>query len=96
MYFLLSQVPVLQGLNHTKRREIVNQALAAMPPGKKIMLNIIKLLLITPLFLLIATLDSWMMLPWLLLAGTAYPLAVTPVCILFALPYLEQAIKKGS
>lgn len=99
IYFLASQIPKLQSFSHRQRLQLVADALELLSAQERILLNIIKLLLITPLFLLLVRFEGWSMLPWLLLAGLAYPVLVLPVRHYFACRHLDQAItehKKGS
>ncbi|MCF2863533.1 MULTISPECIES: DUF6170 family protein [Pseudoalteromonas] len=99
IYFLPSQIPKLKSLSHNERLAIVADSLNRLSAQRRVMLNIIKLLLITPLFLLLVRFEGWHMLPWLLLAGIAYPIIVLPVRHAFALFHLDEAIaahKKGN
>jgi hypothetical protein len=57
MLYLNSQkIPELAGLNFAQRMEVIRKAADNLSAPKKITLNIIKLLIIFPLFLLIARL----------------------------------------
>ncbi len=99
IYFLASQIPALKSFSHRERLAIVADALNLLQPQQRIFMNILKLLLITPLFLLLVRFEGWSMLPWLLLAGIAYPILVLPVRHYFACLHLKEAInehKKGS
>ncbi|MFY8272836.1 DUF6170 family protein [Pseudoalteromonas sp. SSDWG2] len=99
IYFLASQIPALKEFSHKERLAIVADSLELLSAQERILMNILKLLLITPLFLLLVRFEGWSMLPWLLLAGIAYPILVLPVRHYFASMHLEQAIqthKKGS
>ena len=99
IYFLASQIPALQSFSHRERLALVADALALLSPQQRILMNVIKLILITPLFLFLVRFDGWHMLPWLLLAGLAYPILVLPVRHYFASLHLSEAIsehKKGS
>ncbi|WP_105254996.1 DUF6170 family protein [Pseudoalteromonas sp. T1lg75] len=99
IYFLASHIPKLQPFSHRQRLQLVAEALELLSAQERIIFNIIKLLLITPLFLLLVRFEGWNMLPWLLLAGLAYPILVLPVRHYFACRHLDQAIaehNKGS
>jgi len=50
------------------------------------------LLLLLPVFLSLAFIEGWLLLPALLITCMAYPLLTTPVEIMFAKAHLQQAI----
>ncbi|WP_125779048.1 hypothetical protein [Pseudoalteromonas rubra] len=92
MVFRLSKLAELDDFALRDKQRIKAQALAQLPASQKIMLNIAKLMLLTPLFMALAFIEGWMLLPVLLVCGLAYPLLTVPLEIQFARPYLQQAI----
>lgn len=50
IYFNSKNIPELAGLNFAQRMDVVRQAANLLPVPTKITLNIIKLLILTPLF----------------------------------------------
>lgn len=92
MTFFSSQVTALKPFKIRQRQQIIALALSRLTPMQKISLRILKLLLLTPVFLSLAYFEGWLLLPALLITGMAYPLLTTPVEIMFAKGYLQQAI----
>lgn len=92
LVFFSSQLPELAAFKVRDRQQIIAIALSDLSAGKKVMLRIIKLLLLIPLFLVLAYIKGWLLLPFLLLAGLCYPLLTVPVEIMFAKPHLSKAI----
>jgi membrane protease YdiL (CAAX protease family) len=80
MLYLNSQnIPELAGLNFAQRMAVVRTAADNLPAPIKITLNIIKLLILVPLFLLIADADGWAIALYIVLLLIAYPLIIRPL-----------------
>lgn len=80
MFYLNSQnIPELKGLSFAQRMAVVRKAADNLPTPVKVGLNIIKLLILVPLFLLIARADGWMIAAYILLLLLAYPLITRPL-----------------
>ena len=94
MTFFSSQVTPLKPFKIRQRQQIIALALSHLTPMQKISLRILKLLLLTPVFLSLAYIEGWLLLPALLLTGVAYPLLTTPLEIQFAKDHLQHAIKE--
>ena len=62
MYFSTKNIPELDGLSVRQRQEVIHLAVANLPASKKITLNVVKIACLTPIFLLLANIESW----WLL------------------------------
>jgi len=90
--FFSSQIPELASFKVRERQKIIAIALSELSASKKVMLRIVKLLLLVPIFLILAYIKGWFLLPFLLVAGLCYPLLTAPVDIMFAAPYLAKAI----
>ena len=94
MYFSTQKIPELAGLSVKERQQIVHLAVSNLPAVKKVTLNICKLVCLTPIFLLLANIESWYLLIGLLIVGLSYPLITTPLTLSFIKPYLTQARKE--
>ena len=80
MLYLNSQnIPELAGLNFAQRMEIIRKAADNLPVPTKITLNIIKLLVLVPLFMLIARADGWAIAGYALLLVIVYPAITRPI-----------------
>ncbi len=91
LYFNSRQLPELHDVSLKQRNQIVQRAVALLSTPQKTALNIIKLLLLTPIFLLLANIDDWTLLIYLLIVGILYPLVTNPITLLFAKPNISQA-----
>ena len=89
-----SQVTQLKSFKIRQRQQIIAIAVSMLTPVQKISLRIIKLILLIPVFLSLAYIEGWLLLPVLLVAGLSYPLLTTPVEIQFSKHYLSKAIKQ--
>lgn len=80
MLYLNSQnIPELAGLNFSQRMSVIRKAVDNLPVPTKITLNIVKLLILVPLFLLIARADGWAIAGYILLLIVAYPAITRPL-----------------
>lgn len=91
MYFSTRNMPELQGLSISDRQAILHLAMTKLPATQKVTLNIIKILCITPIFLLLANIDSWWLLLYLLIVGVSYPIITTPITLFFVKPFISEA-----
>lgn len=91
IYFTSRKIPALQGLKFTQRADIIKIALSYMSTPQKTILNILKLLIITPLFLILASVDGWHVLLYLVAVGLTYPLITNPLSYYFIRNNLERA-----
>jgi len=91
MYFTSRNIPELSGLKYTQRAQIIRLALSYLSVPQKTILNIIKLVFLTPLFLILARIDSWEILIYLLIVGFCYPLITTPISLYFAKEHINKA-----
>ncbi|MDP4982781.1 DUF6170 family protein [Pseudoalteromonas tunicata] len=91
IYFTSRNIPTLQGLKFTQRADIIKIALSYLSTPQKTILNILKLLIITPLFLVLASVDSWYVLLYLIGVGLSYPLITNPLSYHFIRNNVEKA-----
>jgi hypothetical protein len=82
LYFNSQTIPELRGLTFAQRMTVIRKAADNLPTPVKIVLNIVKLLILLPLFLLIARADGWMIVVYILLLIIAYPLITRPLTFL--------------
>ncbi|GAB2921671.1 DUF6170 family protein [Rheinheimera gaetbuli] len=79
LYFNSRSIPQLAGLNFEQRMQVLRKAADNLPVPTKITLNIIKLLVLVPLFLLIARADGWAIAGYAVLLVLIYPLITRPL-----------------
>ncbi|HBN87693.1 DUF6170 family protein [Rheinheimera aquimaris] len=79
LYLNSRNIPELAGLNFPQRMAVIRKAADNLPVPTKISLNLLKLLILVPLFLLIARSDGWMIAGYALLLVVLYPLITRPV-----------------
>jgi len=91
MYFTSRNIPELKGMKYTQRAHIIRLALNHLSVPQKTILNIIKLVFLTPIFLILAKIDSWEILIYLLIVGLCYPLITTPISLYFAQKHIKKA-----
>ncbi|EJI85762.1 MULTISPECIES: DUF6170 family protein [Alishewanella] len=79
IYFNSQSIPELQGLNFSQRMQIIRTAADRLPAPTKITLNIIKLIILSVLFIMIARADGWAIAGYILLLVVLYPLITRPI-----------------
>ncbi|MBQ4848734.1 hypothetical protein J8L97_01210 [Pseudoalteromonas sp. MMG012] len=89
----LSQIVSLATFKTRERQQILALAIDALPPMQKVLLRIAKLCVLVPFFVSFAYIESWKLIPLLLIAGLLYPLLTSPIEICFAKPHLVHAIR---
>ncbi len=94
MIFDSRKVKELEGLNYQQRMQAMKLAYDSLPILYKGMLNTIKFLVLAPVFFLIARVQSWSVLPWLLITVILYPLVTKPITLLFVRPQLAEAVRQ--
>lgn len=91
LYFNSKNIPELAGLNFSQRMDTVRRAADMLPVPTKVGLNIAKLLVLTPLFLLIARANGLDILWYALALVVLYPLVTRPLTFALCRPYLQKA-----
>ena len=94
--FFTSQLPELKHLKVRQRQAVVAIALSMLPATDRVLLRIVKLILLSPLFLLFTVFKGWELIPFLILGGLCYPLLTTPIEVNFAKKYLAKALEQYS
>lgn len=90
LYLNSKNIPELAGLNFSQRMDILRRAADMLPVPTKIGLNIVKLLVLTPLFLLIARASGLDILWYALALVVLYPLVTRPLTFLLCRPFLQK------
>lgn len=91
MHFSTKTIAEFDGLTLSQKQQMLRLAMEKMPAMQKITLAIIKLVLLSAVFLLIANVHSWWLLVYLLVVGVSYPIITTPITLLFCKPYYKTA-----
>lgn len=92
LYWNSRSIPELNELNFRDRMSVLRRATDQLPTPKKLVLNLLKLVVLIPLFLAIARSGSLLEgFGWCVLLILLYPLATRPVTFAFTQPLLRQA-----
>lgn len=90
LYFTTRRIPGLQGLPLAERMRRLERAAKKLTVPEKTMLNILKLLVIVPAFVLLLRIAAdWTSLLWALVVFLLYPIVVKPVQYSLSAKYLE-------
>ncbi|MBH0056416.1 hypothetical protein I6F65_05555 [Pseudoalteromonas sp. SWXJZ94C] len=92
--FFSSQLDELKHLKIRERQAVIALSLSMISPTERVLLRIIKLVLLSPLFLIFTLFKGWIVIPFLILGGLCYPLLTTPIEINFAKKNLAEALKQ--
>ncbi|WP_284217171.1 DUF6170 family protein [Agaribacter marinus] len=97
IYTSTRKIPGLETLSLTERMALLEMASKKMPIPQKTILNILKLLVIVPVFVLLLRIaDNWWSLAWAALILLLYPLVVKPLQYSMSVQYLPKHIKKDN
>lgn len=91
MYFSSQNIPELKGLKFGQRMQVIRSATEQVPIPQKLLLNLLKLAILIPLFLVIAQWDSWQSTVTIAVLLAAYPLLTRPLTFALCRPHLQQA-----
>ncbi len=94
MYFGSHSIPELAGLKFAERMQVIRTATEQVPTPQKLLLNLLKLAILIPLFLVIAQWQSWQNTVTIIALLLAYPLFTRPLTFALCRPYLQQARTK--
>lgn len=96
-YFLTRHLPGLEHLSLQQRLAKIQAAHKHLSGPEKLLLNVVKLLIIIPLFVVILrTSDNWWALLWALLITLAYPIILKPLHHGLCAKYLVKSDQKGA
>ena len=90
IYFSSRRVPELKDLDTQTRIDRVRMALDKLSVPQKLLFNIIKLLIITPLFYAVASVEGWSLIYVLIPVLAAYFVVVQPLKFYFCRPILRE------
>lgn len=91
LYFSSKQIPQLQGLPLTERLRLLAEAQKRLTGPEKLMLNLLKLLILIPVFVLILQVsENWWALAWAFLVFLLYPIIIKPMQFGLCAKYLSS------
>jgi len=79
IYFSSRNIPQLENLNFAERQTQLANAAKKLTPPEKLIINLIKLLIVVPMFLYMAWLDGWAVALPPVLGFLAYVIIYRPV-----------------
>ena len=96
-YFTTRQFPGLSKLPLNERLQLLDSAARKLTVPEKTILNVLKLLVIVPVFVLVLqTANDWRALLWAGLIILLYPLFVKPVQYSLSAKYIKIPVNKES
>ncbi|WP_371188902.1 DUF6170 family protein [Thalassotalea maritima] len=93
-YFSSNQFEQLQAFNFSEKQQIIELANNKMPAPTKFALNLLKLLILIPPFLLLAKIDSWLFVLPLALVLVAYFVILRPISLMFLSKHIDAAVEQ--
>ncbi|MEE2001545.1 DUF6170 family protein [Alkalimonas sp. MEB108] len=93
MFFNSQRIPELEGLNFAERMQVMRTAADRLPVPKKLLLNLIKLVILFVFFLMMAQANDWRIIPYVIALIVVYPAVTRPLTYLLCRPDLP-AIRK--
>ena len=96
IYFSSRRIPGLTHLPLTQRLALVSQAQQKLSPPEKLLLNLFKLAILLPIFILIfRSTESWFSLLWAALVALIYPIVLKPLQYGLCAKYIETPKPQG-
>jgi hypothetical protein len=96
IYFSSKNIPGVAHLPLTERLAIIAQALQKLTVPEKLCLNLLKLAILLPVFILIfRSSESWFSLVWAALVALVYPLVLKPIQYALCAKYIPQTQPQG-
>ena len=93
LYFSTKKIPQLQHLPLTQRLAALQLAQSKLIGPEKLFLNVLKILIVIPVFIFIIQMaTNWMAIVWALLVTLLYPVIVKPAQYGLCAKYIPQAI----
>jgi hypothetical protein len=91
LYFSTKKIPQLQHLPLTQRLAAIQLAQGKLIGPEKLFLNVLKMLIVIPVFIFIIQMaTNWMAIFWALLVTLLYPVLVKPVQYGLCAKYIPQ------
>ncbi len=95
-YLSTKNIPQLQHLPLTERLEVMHQAQKKLTGPEKLLLNVLKMCVVIPIFVLILQVaTNWLALLWALLVTLLYPAVVKPIQYGLCAKYIQQPKQSG-
>ena len=97
LYFSTKKIPQLQHLPLHKRLAAMQLAQGRLIGPEKLLLNVLKMLVVIPVFILITQMTSnWMAIVWALIVTLLYPVLVKPVQYSLCVKYIPKPNPEGN
>lgn len=97
LYFSTKQIPQLRDLSLQQRMVALEHAALKMTVPERSLLNVLKLLIIVPVFVFILQAsENWYALVWAALVLLVYPLFIKPLQYSLSAKYLAEDIGKST
>mgnify|MGYP001136390968 FL=1 len=94
-YFSTRTIPGLEDKSLLERMTLLNEAAKAMTIPEKTVFNVLKLIVLVPVFVLILrVVEDWTSLLWAALVLLLYPLIVKPIQHSLCAKYIKKAADK--
>ncbi|WP_416305737.1 DUF6170 family protein [Neptunicella sp. SCSIO 80796] len=94
LIFSSKQIPQLQSLSLVERIEKLDQAGKMLTLPEKLLLNILKLVILVPVFFLLLRVgQNWSVMLWMLLLLLCFPLLIKPLQYGLSEKYLSEVLK---
>ena len=94
-YFSTRDIPALKELPLTERMKLLDKASKRLSVPEKTMLNVLKLLVIVPVFaLILQTAANWTSLLWAFVVFLCYPLIIKPIQYSMCAKYIASSSSK--
>lgn len=94
LYFSSNQISQLADFSFTQKQQIIAAASTKLKPTSKLVLNILKLLILIPPFLMLASLDSWWLFLPLVLIMVGYFVLLRPLSLFFIAQHIDEAVEE--
>ena len=92
VYFSSKQIPQLRHLPLTERLAAIQLAQKKLIGPEKLLLNVLKMLVVIPVFtFIVQTSANWLALVWALLITLLYPAVVKPIYYALCAKYIPQS-----
>ena len=92
VYFSSKQIPQLRHLPLTERLAAIQLAQKKLIGPEKLLLNVLKMLVVIPVFtFIVQTSTNWLALVWALLITLLYPAVVKPIYYALCVKYIPQS-----
>ncbi|MGJ8680097.1 DUF6170 family protein [Paraglaciecola sp.] len=96
IYFSTKHIPQLAALPLTERLAAIQVAQRKLTGPEKLLLNVLKLILVIPIFVFIIQISTnWLAIIWALLITLLFPLIIKPVHLGLCVKYIPHIHTQG-